>query len=80
MSCFLPQFGTAYAASECVKVFDGRFFGGRKLSCHFWDGVTNYTVREEDDKDEVGKKKKLQRVACSGPNIVLEELLTKCLP
>lgn len=47
------QFGTAYAASECVKVFDGRFFGGRKLSCHFWDGVTNYTVKEEDEKEEV---------------------------
>ncbi|CAN0510701.1 unnamed protein product, partial [Ectocarpus sp. 8 AP-2014] len=47
------KFGTAYAASECVKVFDGRFFGGRKLSCHFWDGVTNYTVKEEDEKEEV---------------------------
>lgn len=34
-------------------MFDGRFFGGRKLSCHFWDGVTNYTVKEEDEKDEV---------------------------
>lgn len=48
------KFGTAYAASECVKVFDGRFFGGRKLSCHFWDGVTNYTIKEEDEKEEVG--------------------------
>lgn len=37
-----------------MKVFDGRFFGGRKLSCHFWDGVTNYTVKEEDEKEEVG--------------------------
>ncbi|CAM9457457.1 unnamed protein product [Scytosiphon promiscuus] len=46
------SFGTAYAASECVKVFDGRFFGGRKLSCHFWDGVTNYTIKEEDEKEE----------------------------
>ncbi|CAM9179509.1 unnamed protein product, partial [Hapterophycus canaliculatus] len=46
------KFGTAYAASECVKVFDGRFFGGRKLSCHFWDGVTNYTIKEEDEKEE----------------------------
>lgn len=47
------KFGTAYAASECVKVFEGRFFGGRKLSCHFWDGVTNYTVKHEDEKEEV---------------------------
>ncbi|CAN0408461.1 unnamed protein product [Pylaiella littoralis] len=46
------KFGTAYAASECVKVFEGRFFGGRKLSCHFWDGVTNYTVKHEDEKEE----------------------------
>eukprot|EP00904_Undaria_pinnatifida_P008751 jgi/Undpi1/5005/HiC_scaffold_19.g08357.m1 len=46
------KFGTAYAASECIKAFDGRFFGGRKLSCHFWDGVTNYTIKDEDDKEE----------------------------
>lgn len=50
---FFLKFGTAYAASECVKIFDGRFFGGRKLSCHFWDGVTNYTIKEEDEKEEV---------------------------
>lgn len=50
------QFGTAYAAGEAVKTFDGRFFGGRKLSCQYWDGVTDYTVKEED-KDEVRVKR-----------------------
>ncbi|CAM9668900.1 unnamed protein product, partial [Discosporangium mesarthrocarpum] len=46
------KFGTAYAASECVKVMDGRFFGGKKLSCHFWDGVTNYTVQEDESEED----------------------------
>ncbi|CAM9866133.1 unnamed protein product [Choristocarpus tenellus] len=30
---------------------DGRFFGGRKLRCTFWDGVTNYTVKEDDTEE-----------------------------
>ncbi|CAN0421513.1 unnamed protein product, partial [Ectocarpus sp. 13 AM-2016] len=67
------QFGTAYAASECVKVFDGRFFGGRKLSCHFWDGVTNYTVQEENEKEEV-RYCKAQRLDAFGDWLEEQEL------
>lgn len=40
----IVKFHTAFAAQECVRVMDGRFFGGRKLRCMFWDGVTNYSV------------------------------------
>lgn len=38
------KFGTAYAAQECVKLMNGRFFGGVKLRSYYWDGVTNYLV------------------------------------
>ena len=27
----IVKFGTAYAASECLRVFNGRFFGGTSL-------------------------------------------------
>jgi HIV Tat-specific factor 1 len=38
------KFATSYGAQECVKLMNGRFFGGRKIQCIFWDGVTNYSV------------------------------------
>lgn len=37
------KFGTAYAAEQCVKLMNGRFFGGRKLQSFYWDGATDYT-------------------------------------
>jgi len=38
------KFATSYAAQECIQMMNGRFFGGRKIRCFFWDGATNYTV------------------------------------
>lgn len=40
----IVKFATAFAAQECVRIMDGRYFGGRKLRSTFWDGVTNYSV------------------------------------
>jgi HIV Tat-specific factor 1 len=39
----IVKFTTAFAAQECVRLMDGRYFGGRKLRSMFWDGVTNYS-------------------------------------
>lgn len=39
----IVKFSTSYASQECVKLMDGRFFGGKKLRCYFWDGATDYT-------------------------------------
>ena len=39
----IVKFNTSYASQECVKLMDGRFFGGKKLRCYFWDGSTNFT-------------------------------------
>lgn len=49
------KFSTAFAASECIKLMDGRWFGKRQLRCHYWDGATNYTVEES----EVEQQKRL---------------------
>ena len=39
----IVKFNTSYASQECVKLMDGRFFGGKKLRCYFWDGSTDFT-------------------------------------
>jgi HIV Tat-specific factor 1 len=40
----IVKFATAFAAQECVRIMDGRYFGGKKLRSTFWDGVTNYSL------------------------------------
>jgi hypothetical protein len=39
----IVKFNTSYASQECVKLMNGRFFGGKKLRCYFWDGATDFT-------------------------------------
>ena len=39
----IVKFSTSYASQQCVKLMDGRFFGGKKLRCFFWDGATDFT-------------------------------------
>ena len=41
------KFAQPAAASEAIKLWDGRVFDGRKVEAAFWDGVTDYTVRDE---------------------------------
>lgn len=40
----IVKFCTSYAAQECIKLMNGRFFGGKKIRSYFWDGLTNYTM------------------------------------
>ena len=44
-------FEESYDAEECIKRMDGRFFGGKKLECHWYDGVTNYDVPESKEME-----------------------------
>jgi len=46
------KFKTGIAAAECIKIFHGRFFARRRISCEYWDAVTNYKV---EDSEEVTK-------------------------
>lgn len=38
------KFRTSAEAEECIRVMDGRFFGGRNVEASFYDGVTNFKV------------------------------------
>ena len=52
------KFVESFAADECIKLMDGRFFDSRKLKCFYWDGKTDYkTVREtkQDFNERVEK-------------------------
>ena len=40
----IVKFNTSFGAQECVKLMNGRYFGGRRISCTFWDGVTNHAL------------------------------------
>ena len=39
------KFTTLEAADECVRLMNGRFFGGRQLAAAKWDGYTNLNVK-----------------------------------
>jgi len=42
------KFSQPVVASRTVKEFNGRIFNGRKIDATFWDGVTDYTVIDEE--------------------------------
>ncbi len=45
------KFKTPTAAAACIKLMDGRFFAGRKISSFFWDGKTDYRKPAESDEE-----------------------------
>eukprot|EP01135_Chromosphaera_perkinsii_P001400 Nk52_evm1s167 gene=Nk52_evmTU1s167 len=49
------QYETVEGAERCIKVMNGRFFGGRKVEAFHWDGKTRYS----NDEDEKLKEKRL---------------------
>lgn len=53
------KFKTSFAAQECIRVMDGRFFGGNKVKCHYWDGVTNYGTDNKGMDDDVKEEERL---------------------
>ncbi|KAJ1438189.1 hypothetical protein B484DRAFT_444774 [Ochromonadaceae sp. CCMP2298] len=46
------KFSTTFAAQECVLLMNGRYFGGRKLRCYFWDGVANFSLTTQSAQQE----------------------------
>jgi len=53
----IVKFTQPTAASTAVTEFNGRQHNGRRLECIFWDGVTDYTVRDEEkEKKETEKR------------------------
>ena len=48
------RFKSSGAATAAISVFNGRWFGGRRITCEFWDGQTDYGggAPEETEADE----------------------------
>ena len=40
------------SADKCVQLMNGRFFAGRRLTAHHWDGTTKYKVQETEEEAE----------------------------
>lgn len=40
----IVKYKTSFAAQECIRLMDGRFFATRRLKCYFWDGATNFSI------------------------------------
>ena len=56
----IVKFKTAFAAQECVRLMDGRFFGGKVLKSYYWDGTTNYSLAgmpDQSAEQEVEKQR-----------------------
>ncbi len=58
------KYSTAFAAQECIKVMNGRFFGAVKIKSYFWDGVTNYSIvpirKDQEEKEEKEEEARLE--------------------
>lgn len=52
------KFGKPTAASDAIAQYHGKMINGRRIDASFWDGVTDYTVREEE-KEEKEENKRL---------------------
>ena len=40
----------AEEAQAVINLFNGRFFGGRQILAHLWDGVTKYHIEETEEE------------------------------
>jgi HIV Tat-specific factor 1 len=39
------KFTAEEAADECIRLMNGRFFGGRQVEAAKWDGWTNFNIK-----------------------------------
>ena len=46
------KFKTPDAAMQSIKTMAGRFFGGRQVEAHLWDGVTKYGGKPKETAEE----------------------------
>ncbi|RYE99838.1 MAG: hypothetical protein EOO41_00495, partial [Methanobacteriota archaeon] len=50
------KYRSAGAAAEALAVFNGRYFGGRGLTCEYWDGVTNFKQPSNESRADEQKR------------------------
>ena len=46
------KFKAPDAAMQCIKTMAGRFFGGRQVEAHLWDGTTKYGGKVKETAEE----------------------------
>lgn len=54
------RFANTVAAEACVKVFEGRNFGGRRIGASISDGRTRYKKSKKTDNDEEDEEARLE--------------------
>lgn len=64
LGVLIIKFKEPYAAEQCVRHTDGRFYAGRRLQCKYWDG-TDYAMPEEEEA-EVKEKRDQERIHSFG--------------
>lgn len=50
------KFANAASSPKCIELMNGRFFAQRRMECDYFDGVTNYKVRESEASEEARHK------------------------
>lgn len=50
------KYRSAGAAAEALAVFNGRYFGGRRLTCEYWDGVANFKQPSTESRADEQKR------------------------
>lgn len=53
----IVKFTQPNAASDAVNKYNGRVRSGRKIEASYWDGVTDYTVRDEEKEAKDNEKR-----------------------
>ena len=51
------KFTQPAAASASIKAYHNIFIGGKRIEATFWDGVTDFTVRDEDKEAKEAEKR-----------------------
>eukprot|EP00873_Tetraselmis_striata_P038104 jgi/Tetstr1/458368/TSEL_044807.t1 len=46
------RFKMEEAAAACIQVMNGRYFGGRQVAAHKYDGKTNYNIRVQETPEQ----------------------------
>ncbi|KAL9641482.1 hypothetical protein ABK040_013407 [Willaertia magna] len=51
------RFKSPLHAKDCVKLFNGRWFDGQRISAYIWDGKESFKVEESEEQEEQRLKK-----------------------
>jgi len=46
------KFKQPASAIKCIDLMNKRYFGGKQIECGYWDGITNYKVKESEADSE----------------------------